>query len=193
MTLEIVRYGHPTLREKAPKLREIPADLEEFARDMLETMYEAQGVGLAAQQVGSTLRICVIDITGADRPSKMWFSGVEVDPEDYMPLILINPVVKVSGDNLSGPEGCLSFPGIGGNIIRPAFADVEALKLDGSLLSFKCAGLLSRAVQHEVDHLDGVLFIDRMIQRDKEKAKPAIRELLRQTKADLDAKKRILS
>ncbi|MDZ4741857.1 MAG: peptide deformylase [Verrucomicrobiota bacterium] len=188
MILEIVRYGHPVLWQKGKKITKITPEIHEFADDMLDTMYHAAGVGLAAQQVNQALQMAVVDISGADRPSKMWFSGVEVDPEDYMPLILINPVIKPSGELESGTEGCLSFPEIGGNILRAPVAEVKASKLDGSILHFRAAGLLARAIQHEVDHLNGILFIDRMIQRDKEKAKPSIRKLLKQTRAELGLK-----
>ncbi len=188
MIHEIVRYGHPVLWEKGKKITTITAETAQLASDMLETMYTANGVGLAAQQINRALQICVIDITGADRASRMWFSGVEVNPEDYMPLVMINPRIKLLGENEAGVEGCLSFPGIGGDILRQSRVDVITQTLDGTELRFTCEGLLSRAIQHEVDHLNGILFTDKMLQRDKAKAKPALRKLLKETRDGLGIK-----
>jgi peptide deformylase len=113
MVLEIVSYGHPVLRAKGRKVSEVDAEVLSLVEDLLETMEAANGVGLAAQQVGIPLQVCVVDITGVkDRPSEMWIDGKPVDPEDHMPLILINPEIALSGRERSGNEGCLSFPGL---------------------------------------------------------------------------------
>ncbi|HEY5791851.1 MAG TPA: peptide deformylase [Chthoniobacterales bacterium] len=168
MILEIVQYGHPALRSKGRKVAKIDDDLAKLIDDMLETMYEADGVGLAAQQIGRPLQLCVIDVEGvAKRPSRMWVDGREVELEDYMPLVLVNPEVEPLGNPETGTEGCLSFPGISADITRPERVRVKTQLFDGEALTFEAEGLLARAVQHEHDHLQGVLFIDRMTPEDR--------------------------
>jgi peptide deformylase len=126
-------------------------------------MYEASGVGLAAQQVGRALQLTVIDVSDAEsRPSRMWLAGEEVDPNEHMPLILVNPELQLDEEVELGTEGCLSFPEITAEIPRSAKVKVVAHDLDGNRIEFEAAGLLGRAVQHENDHLNGILFIDRM-------------------------------
>jgi peptide deformylase len=160
MIREIVIYGEPVLRAKGKKIDD---DIRALAADMLETMYDANGVGLAAQQVGRALQLTVIDVSDAEsRPSQMWLAGEEVDPKEHMPLILINPEVQHGEELELGTEGCLSFPEITAEIPRPAKVKVTAQDLQGNRIEFEAAGLLGRAVQHETDHLNGILFIDRM-------------------------------
>jgi peptide deformylase len=163
MIREVVIYGDPVLRTKGRKLTEVDDDIRQLAADMLETMHEAAGVGLAAQQVGEALQLTVIDVSNAEnRPSRMWISGEEVDPNEHMPLILVNPELKLSRETELGPEGCLSFPEVTADITRASHVSVKATDLDGNPVEFEAEGLLSRAAQHEVDHLNGILFIDRM-------------------------------
>lgn len=163
MIRDIVKYGDPVLRAKGKRLESIDDDIRTLAADMLETMYEANGVGLAAQQVGRALQLTVIDVSDAEsRPSRMWLAGKEVDPREYMPLILINPELQLDNEVEIGTEGCLSFPEITAEIARAAKVKVKAQDLNGNRVEFEAAGLLGRAVQHEADHLNGILFIDRM-------------------------------
>jgi peptide deformylase len=163
MIREIVIYRDPVLRAKGKRIEQIDDDIRSFAEDMLETMYEANGVGLAAQQVGRALQLTVIDVSDAEsRPSQMWIAGEEVDPKDHMPLILINPEVQLGEELEVGTEGCLSFPEITAEIPRAMKVKVTAQDLLGNRIEFEAAGLLGRAVQHETDHLNGILFIDRM-------------------------------
>ncbi len=163
MIREIVKYGNPVLRAKGKRVAEVNEQIRILAADMLDTMHAANGVGLAAQQVGEALKLTVIDVASAEnRPSQMWINGEEVDPNQQMPLTLVNPEVRLHDEVEVGTEGCLSFPEITGEIPRAAAVEVKATDLDGNLVQFKAAGLLSRAVQHEVDHLNGILFIDRM-------------------------------
>ena len=169
--------------------RSTPA-IKQLIADMLETMHAAKGVGLAAQQVGRALQLTVLDVRGAtDRPSTFQRDGKEEDPNAVMPLVLINPEIKPTGENVPGPEGCLSFPEIFGDISRPAMAEVRAMNEKGEKIQFRCGGLLARAIQHEPDHLNGILFIDRMTRADKEDLKPELEELQAKTKAELNAKK----
>lgn len=161
--LEIVTYGHPVLREKGKRVGTITPELRQLAANMLETMYHANGVGLAAQQVGQAIQLTVIDVTGVnDRPSQLFIDGVETDLAGHMPMILVNPSISNPQGSQVGPEGCLSIPDITANIRRADRITVTATDLDGRPVAFDCAGLLSRAAQHEIDHLNGILFIDRM-------------------------------
>jgi peptide deformylase len=163
MIREIVIYGDPVLRTKGKRIRKTNEEIRRLAADMLETLHEANGVGLAAQQVGEALQLTVIDVSEAEnRPSKMWIDSKEVDPKEHMPLTLLNPELELSRVTETGPEGCLSFPEISGDIVRAVHVKVRAEGLDGEPIEFEAEGLLSRAAQHEVDHLNGVLFIDRM-------------------------------
>jgi peptide deformylase len=163
MIRDIVKYGDPVLRTKGKRLEAVDDEIRALAADMLETMYEANGVGLAAQQVGRALQLTVIDVSDAEsRPSRMWLAGEEVDPKEHMPLILINPELQLGEEVEIGTEGCLSFPEITAEIPRALKVKVNAQDLNGNLVEFEAAGLLGRAVQHENDHLNGILFIDRM-------------------------------
>jgi peptide deformylase len=163
MTLEIVQYGHPALRAKGRRIEKVDARVRALAEDMLETMYEADGVGLAAQQVGMPVQLCVIDVTGVkDRPSVLRIDGNPVEIEAHMPLVLLNPEVEPFGKPETGVEGCLSFPGARSDVTRPGSVRVRAQSLDGKIIEFEAGGLLARAVQHEHDHLHGILFIDRV-------------------------------
>jgi len=163
MIREIVIYGDPVLRAKGKRVEKVNDEIRALAADMLETMRAASGVGLAAQQVGLPLQLTVIDISDAEnRPSQMWVNGEEVDPKERMPLILVNPELELSEEIEIGTEGCLSFPELTAEIPRAAKVKVKARDLDGNNVEFEAAGLLGRAVQHENDHLNGILFIDRM-------------------------------
>jgi peptide deformylase len=163
MIREIVKYGHPALRTKGKPVTEVTDDIIQLAEDMIETMEAANGVGLAAQQVGVALQLAVVDITDVeDRPSTMLVDGKECDPVEHMPLVLLNPVLTLGKETEPGVEGCLSFPEITAQIVRPVNVTCRAHLLDGSEIEFDAGGLLARALQHEVDHLNGVLFIDRM-------------------------------
>jgi peptide deformylase len=156
---------------------------------MFETMYAHKGVGLAAQQVGLALQVTVIDVRGVtDRPSSLELNGQPADVAGFMPLVLINPEITPVGEPVAGPEGCLSFPEIFAEITRPGFVDVKALNAEGNPIQFRCGGLLARAVQHETDHLRGILFIDRMSRAEKDKIQAELDELQVVTKAQQKAK-----
>ena len=163
MTLPIVRYGDPVLRAKGKRIETIDQQVRELAALMIETMHEANGVGLAAQQIGQALQLTVLDVAGAeDQESTMILNGAEVDPKTAMPLVLVNPDLTLGQETDVALEGCLSFPEITGEIRRSTSVTLQAQSLEGEPLAIEASGLLARAVQHEVDHLNGVLFIDRM-------------------------------
>ncbi len=184
MVLNIVKYGTPVLRQKGAQITTVTPAVKQLIADMFETMYAGKGVGLAAQQVGQALQLTVIDVRGVeDRPSTLELNGKPADVDKFMPLVLINPVITPLGPPVKGPEGCLSFPEIYADITRSDVIDVKALDRHGSEISFRCGGLLSRAVQHETDHLHGVLFIDRMDRATKADLRPDLEALQAATKA----------
>ena len=186
MILPVVKYGTPVLRHKGARIEQITPTIKKLIADMFETMYAYKGIGLAAQQVGLALQLTVIDVRGVtDRPSSLELQGRPADVAGFMPLVLINPEVKPVGKPVAGPEGCLSFPEIFGEITRPDVVDVKATDQDGKAIEFRCGGLLSRAVQHEVDHLHGILFIDRMSKAAKDELRPELDALQAATKAAL--------
>ena len=184
MPLVVVKYGNPVLRQKGARIESITPAIKKFAADMMETMYSYKGIGLAAQQVGVATQLTVIDVRGVtDRPSSMEIGGKPVVVEDFMPMVLINPEVTPAGEPATGPEGCLSFPEIYADITRPDVVDVKAQNLNGETVTFRCGGLLARAVQHETDHLHGILFIDRMDKKTKEELRPELEDIMAETKA----------
>lgn len=159
MIYDVVKFGEDVLREKAAPVAEVSADVKKLADDMLQTMYAASGVGLAAEQIGRTERMCVIDVP-ADAEKK---DCVEFNKAIEMPLVMINPEIKeLSKTTQRGSEGCLSFPEIYAQITRANEVIVEYTALDGSRHTAHAKGLLARAIQHECDHLDGVLLVDKM-------------------------------
>lgn len=163
--LEIIKFGHAVLREKGKRIDPDAlrrGEIRQLAADMIETMYAANGVGLAAQQIGRPIMLTVIDLLGSEFPSEMLIDGKPQDLAKFMPLVLVNPQLSNPKGEQVGPEGCLSVPEISADIRRAATITVHAQGLDGHEFVFDCTGLLARAVQHEADHLNGVLFIDRM-------------------------------
>lgn len=190
MVLPIVKYGDPVLREKGQRIAEITPELAQLIADMFETMYDARGIGLAAQQIGRALQLTVIDVRGVeDRPSTLWLNGEPADVAAFMPLVLINPEITPADEPASGPEGCLSFPEMYADISRPEAIEVRARNAQGEPIAFRCGGLLARAVQHETDHLHGILFIDRMSRQDREDWRAELEFLQAETKAALRAQK----
>jgi len=168
MIREIVHYDAPVLRAKGREVGKITPEIEALIADLFDTMRHAQGVGLAAQQIGVAMQVAIIDVTGIkQRPSKMWIKGKPVDPEEHMPLILINPVLKPIKTKITDHEGCLSFPGLSLDIARAQRVAVKTHTLDGKTFEFDAGGLLGRAVLHEVDHLHGKLFIDHLSAADR--------------------------
>ncbi len=153
--LKVARMGHPVLRQKArtiesKELKTVP--LQKFIDDMIETMYAAPGVGLAAPQVGVTRRLIVVHVP----------EHYEQEGDPATTLTLINPeIVKAVGQQI-GPEGCLSIPGWVGEVPRADAVTVKAMDLDNRSIRLKARGIVARVLQHEIDHLDGILFIDRV-------------------------------
>ena len=188
MILEVVKYGHPALRQRGERIEKVTLEIKKLAADMFETMHTNHGIGLAAQQVGKALQLTVIDVREAkDRPSWLKLDGKPADVNEFMPLVLINPEIKPGGEPVAGGEGCLSFPEIFAEITRPGSVNVKALNEKGKPVEFRCGGLLARVVQHEVDHLNGILFIDRMNRETKAELQPKLDEIQSKTKAELES------
>ncbi len=156
--LTVRRYGDPILRRKAAPVSEITPEIKTLIADMVESMYHEIGIGLAAPQVGVPLRIIIVDdAEGGARA-------------------LLNPVVTAQGGRVVAEEGCLSMPGIFAPVERAERVDVEALNEDGSALRFSARGLQARVIQHEIDHLDGLLFIDRLDKATRDRLKRKIKK-----------------
>ena len=147
---DIVLLGEEVLRTKGVEIAEFDDELQALVADMWETMYHAEGIGLAAPQIGVSVRLCVVDV------------GVEDDP-DAGRFAIVNPVVSDAGKKVDkAPEGCLSIPGLEEVVSRPARVTVTGFDPAGEPIEIHAEGLMARALQHEIDHLDGILFIDRV-------------------------------
>jgi peptide deformylase len=184
MRLSILQYGDPILRTKGKPIDKIDPRIRELAQNMVETMHAANGVGLAAQQIGEALQLTVLDVSEVeDRPSTMKLNGESIDPKIAMPLVLINPQIDLGAETEKGTEGCLSFPEITGEIERAKSITVRAQNLDGEPIEIETTGFLARAVQHEVDHLNGILFIDRMSTAAKISLSSKLKRLQKETRS----------
>lgn len=153
--LTVRRYGDPILRQKAEPVEKVTPELRTVIADMVETMYHQVGIGLAAPQVGIPIRLILIDDGSRG------------------PRALLNPTIVERGGSIRSEEGCLSIPGIFGEVERSEWVKVEAMDAEGARVNFDARGLQARVIQHELDHLDGVLFIDRLppVARDRIKKK----------------------
>jgi len=157
--MKIVNYGHEILETSTKTVTNFDEDLVKFTEEMISTMKESNGVGLAAPQVGDSRRICVVDLGFTEG---FVYDGEKVLTDDYYPLVLINPEIKVVSEAKSVMnEGCLSFPGVSLEVKRPSIIKLNFQDIEGNNRVIECAGGLARCIQHEVDHLDGVLFTQR--------------------------------
>ena len=164
MVLDIVRYPTPVLRVKCRQVTTVTDEHRKLADDMLETMRDANGVGLAAPQIAKDIQMAVIDVS--HNPECVTFfrrNGEAAEMVKHMPVVFLNPVITaLNKDKETDEEGCLSFPRLRGQIRRPEAIQVVYQTLDGETVTIETDGLLARAFQHETDHLNGILFIDRM-------------------------------
>ena len=179
MELKIKTYGDPVLRERARPVDEITPEICDLAEEMLRVMHQQNGVGLAAEQVGRREAVVVIDIPPVADCDK---EKNPLNPDAVMPLVLINPeITESSKKKESCEEGCLSFPGLWAEVSRPAEVTVHYTGIDGRQQDMRCRGLLARAVQHELDHLNGTLFIDRISYARKIALKGRLKKLQEET------------
>ena len=186
MPLPIVHYSNPILRKKGAKIAVFDAALARFAQEMIDTMHQAEGIGLAAQQVADAIQLCVVDVRVSD-VDYTWELDCAKPPRDiFMPFVVVNPqITPLPGTRpVLLEEGCLSFPGIRGDVMRPDAIAAVYQDQFGTPHTLKCTGMLSRCVQHEVDHLNGTLFIDRMEKKARQTIEQAIRDLAKQTREE---------
>ena len=187
MTLRITQYGESILHQDGKVVSSFGAELTELANQMLKAMNQAEGIGLAAQQIGQAIRFCVIDVPEhPEYPMTCILDGKPLSPSLLMPMALANPeVLPLLSNEYYYEEGCLSFPEIRGEVARPERISVKYQDLDGNAHQLECDGLLARCIQHEVDHLNGILFIDRMEKKTFAEIKKEVKELKQRTIASL--------
>jgi peptide deformylase len=183
MPLNIVQFNEPILRKKGVKITAFNAALRKLVDEMIETMHAAEGIGLAAQQIGQAIQVCVVDLRPAESKFGWEYDGTRPPLELFMPLALVNPEVTVIPEpETVYEEGCLSFPGIRGDVVRPDEIVVKFKDPAGHAHTLHCNGLLARCVQHEVDHLNGVLYIDHMEKEVLAELEPELKALKKRTR-----------
>lgn len=192
MILRVTQYGEPILRKAGASVTDFDAPLAALADDMVDTMYDEGGIGLAAQQVDRASQLCVIDVRppeGAEVAFTYRFDGKQPPLDLIMPLALVNPKVTIiDPTEETYEEGCLSFPGVNGRVDRPVGVRCEFQDTEGHPHVIEADGLLGRCILHEVDHLNGKLFIDRMDKRDLKKNEAKIKKLKRASRDFLKQK-----
>jgi peptide deformylase len=162
----IVKYGDPILEKPGAAITKFDAELEELAEDMFASMYAAQGVGLAAPQIGKSMRFAVVDVTGGKNPEAK--------------IVLANPEVTHAEGEVREEEGCLSIPGFRGYVIRPQFVTVKAQNVKGEPFEIRGENMLARAFCHEIDHLNGILFLQHLGMLKRDLIKRKIKKLRKQ-------------
>jgi peptide deformylase len=192
MSLKLRYFGDPVLRQSGRKIEKFDDQLATLSQEMIEVMRESDGIGLAAQQVGIAEQFCVMDVPEhPEYPILCVLDGKALSPSLLMPMSLANPVVSpLPSDEYYYEEGCLSFPGINADVARPEKISVSYQDMDGVEHTLECDGLLARCIQHEVDHLNGVLFIDRMEKETYAEIKKEVQSLKKETKLTLQKKKK---
>jgi len=186
MILRVTQYGEPILRKVGKPITEFDEDLAQLADDMVDTMYEAEGIGLAAQQIGLALQFCVMDLRppeSTEVPFEYSFDGKKPPLDLIMPIALANPKVTIIDKTEEVyEEGCLSFPGVNGKVDRPIGVRCEYQDTEGNSHVIEANGLFGRCILHEVDHLNGRLFTDLMDKRDLKKNEAKIKKLKRESR-----------
>jgi len=184
MALEIVHYGEDVLQTKGKPVARFDAALQKLFEDMVDTMREAEGIGLAAQQVGLAMQFCVVDVRDIELDFAYTLDGAKPPLDLFMPMALCNPKVEIIDPQATTyEEGCLSFPDIRGEVDRPDWIRCRYQDLQGHPHLIECNGILGRCIQHEVDHLNGILFIDRMRKRVLKKIQMPVAQLKARTLA----------
>jgi peptide deformylase len=185
MSLGIVHYNDPVLRKKGEKITAFDDALAVFADQMIETMHEARGIGLAAQQVGRAIQLFVADLRGVEAEFDWKLDGAKPPLELFMPMVFANPKVTVARKTptVSSEEGCLSFPEIRGEVVRAVAVSAAFRDQHGLPHSLECTGLFARCLLHEADHVNGILFIDQMDKGARAGVDDAVRALARRTRA----------
>ncbi|HVU38342.1 MAG TPA: peptide deformylase [Opitutales bacterium] len=186
-----MKYGDPVLRQRGADVTAFDKSLAAFASDMLETMMANEGIGLASQQVGQARRLFVADLLSrTPEAEKITLDGKTVPPALLMPFVAVNPEVEyLPGEKRTVEEGCLSFPEIRGNVNRPWAVRLRYQDLQGKPHVLETSGLFARVIQHEFDHVEGVLFIDRMDPKYVEELEPDLKKLKKLGRAEAKAGK----
>jgi peptide deformylase len=184
MSLRIVHYNESVLHRKGVRITTFDNALAHLAQEMIATMHEAGGIGLAAQQVGRALQLCVVDLRDAEAKFNWKLDGAKPPLDLFMPMTIANPEITVvpGTDETVYEEGCLSFPKIRADVVRPDAITVKFQDEHGVPHTLACDGLFSRCIQHEVDHLNGVLFIERMDKKARASIDDAVKTLAKETK-----------
>jgi len=192
MSLTIRYYGDPVLKQTGTKVDQFDEPLAQLSKDMLDTMRQNDGIGLAAQQIGLVSQFCVMDVPDhPEYPMLCILDGKPVSPSLVMPISMANPRVQsLPGDEYYYEEGCLSFPGINAEVARPERILATYQDLQGAEHTLECDGLLARCILHEVDHLNGILFIDRMEKAAYSEIKKEVQALKKETKAKINKPKK---
>jgi peptide deformylase len=187
MLLRITHYGEPVLRQRGATIKSFDSRLAALARDMLETMVHGEGIGLAAQQVGHAVRLFVADLLSRTAEAEeILLDGKSIPPALLFPFTAVNPVVEyLPGKTHTVEEGCLSFPGVRGDVARPLAVRLRYQDLQGQAHVLETSGLFARVIQHEYDHVEGVLFTDRMDPGHVEDLDPKLKKLKRETRLNL--------
>src|SRR5438046_2929048 len=162
----IVKYGDPILEKPGAPVKKVDAELEELAEDMFASMYAAQGVGLAAPQIGLSIRLAVVDVTGGKNPEAK--------------IVLANPEIIHAEGEVREEEGCLSIPGFRGYVMRPQFVTIKAQNAKGEPFEIRGENLLARAFCHEIDHLNGILFLQHLSMLKRDLIRRKIKKLRKQ-------------
>ena len=185
MSLRIVHYNDPVLRKKGARVATFDAELRTFAKDMVKTMHQAGGIGLAAQQVDRALQLCVVDLRESDADYGWELDGAHPPVDLFMPMVIANPVITIEKGTPTEvvEEGCLSFPEIRGDVKRPVAITVKFQDEHGVPHVLRCDDLLARCIQHEADHLNGILFIDHMTKKTFAHIDEAVKTLAQETKS----------
>ncbi|MGA1205656.1 MAG: peptide deformylase [Opitutales bacterium] len=184
MQLRVTQYGESVLRQPGERVEVFDDALKALVADMVETMYAEEGVGLAAQQIDKALMLCVVDVSLLpEEELEYQLDGLRPPIDLLMPMALVNPVLEtLPGKTVRGEEGCLSFPGIRGEVPRAQAIQVRYQDIQGTERTLVCSGWFARVVQHEVDHLNGKLFIDHMDKRKLRLLDSKLKRLKRETR-----------
>ena len=193
MLLRVTQYGEPILRKVGTAITEFDADLAQLADDMVDTMYDEEGIGLAAQQIGKAIQLFVLDVRPPEGEQPAFdysFDGKQPPLDLIMPMALANPKVSIIDSSKDDyEEGCLSFPDVRGKVTRPIGVRCEFQDTEGNSHILEATGLLGRCILHESDHLNGELFIDKMDKRDLQRMTPRIKKIKRGSRDFLKSQK----
>lgn len=184
MALRITQYEEPILRKKGKKITAFDKPLRLLVQQMIETMNAANGIGIAAQQVGEDLQLCIVDVRECEDDFAYVLDGRQPPVDLIMPMVIANPEVEfLEGEATVYEEGCLSFPDLRGEVKRPEAVRLKFQDGEGNPHLLECDGIFARCIQHEVDHVNGILFIDRMDKKTLRKLEPKLKKLKEETAA----------